>query len=153
MGFWSRMADFAKRRSGDGDDRLWGDWAGGGVSAAGVPVTSATAMRHVAVMACVSILAGDVAKIPLGVYRRLPNGGKEIAKGHTLNRLLRDPNDWQTGIEFKEMLQASLVLRGNGYAAVVRNGRGDPLYMVPIHPDRVGRFALNSALVTLDIFT
>ena len=140
MGFWSRMADFAKRRSGDGDDRLWGDWAGGGVSAAGVPVTSATAMRHVAVMACVSILAGDVAKIPLGVYRRLPNGSKEIAKGHYLNRLLRDPNDWQTGFEFKEMLQASLVLRGNGYAAVVRNGRGDPLYMVPIHPDRVGLF-------------
>ena len=38
------------------------------------------------------------------------------------------------------MLQASLVLRGNGYAVAVRNGRGIPLYMVPISPDRVGLF-------------
>jgi HK97 family phage portal protein len=141
MGFWSRIADFAQRRSGDaGADPIWGEWGGGGLSASGVPVNSATAMRHVAVMACVSILAGDVAKIPLGVFRRLPNGGKEVAKDHFLHRLLRDPNDWQTGFEFKEMLQASLVLRGNGYAVTVRNGRGEPLHMVPIHPDRVGLF-------------
>jgi len=66
MGFWSRVADFARRRSGESDDRLWGEWAGGGQSNAGVPVNSITAMRHVACMACVSILACDVAKIPFG---------------------------------------------------------------------------------------
>ena len=141
MGFWSRVADFARRRSGETDDgRLWGEWGDTGQSASGMPVSTTTAMRHVAVMACVSILAGDVAKIPLGVFRRLPNGGKEVLKEHFLNRLLRDPNNWQDGFEFKEMLQASLVLRGNGYAVAVRNQRGVPLYMVPIHPDRVGLF-------------
>ena len=140
MGFWSRVADFARRRSGDSDDRLWGEWAGGGQSNAGVPVNSITAMRHVACMACVSILACDVAKIPFDIYRRLPDGGKEVFKDHPLHRLMRHPNNWQTAFEFKEMLQASLVLRGNGYAPVVRNGRGDPLYLVPVHPDRVGLF-------------
>jgi HK97 family phage portal protein len=110
------------------------------MSNSGVSVNTETAMRHVAVMACVSILAEDVAKIPLGVFRRLGNGGKEPAKEHFLHRLLREPNDWQTGFEFKEMLQASLVLRGNGYAVAVRDGRGIPLYLVPIHPDRVGLF-------------
>ena len=78
MGFWSRVADFARRRSGESDDRLWGEWAGGGQSNAGVPVNSITAMRHVACMACVSILACDVAKIPFDIYRRLPDGGKEV---------------------------------------------------------------------------
>jgi HK97 family phage portal protein len=140
MGFWSRVADFARRRSGESDDRLWGEWAGGGQSNAGVPVNSITAMRHVACMACVSILACDVAKIPFDIYRRLPDGGKEVFKDHPLHRLMRHPNNWQTAFEFKEMLQASLVLRGNGYAPVVRNGRGDPLYLVPVHPDRVGLF-------------
>ncbi len=91
-------------------------------------------------MACVSILACDVAKIPFDIYRRLPDGGKEVFKDHPLHRLMRHPNNWQTAFEFKEMLQASLVLRGNGYAPVVRNGRGDPLYLVPVHPDRVGLF-------------
>ena len=142
MGFWSRVAGFAQRRSGEAaaDERLWGEWGDTGQSASGMPVSTTTAMRHVAVMACVSILSGDVAKIPLGVYRRLPNGGKEFLKDHYLNRLLRSPNGWQDGFEFKEMLQASLVLRGNGYAVAVRNQRGDPLYLVPIHPDRVGLF-------------
>jgi HK97 family phage portal protein len=144
MGFWSRIADFARQRAGEpggvGNETLWGEWGEGGGTASGVPVTTSSAMRHVAVMACVSILAGDVAKIPLDVFKRLSNGGKEVLKDHYLHRLLRAPNDWQDGFEFKEMLQASLVLRGNGYAVAVRNGRGVPLYMVPIHPDRVGLF-------------
>jgi HK97 family phage portal protein len=141
MGFWSRVANFAIRRSGDDEvDRLFREWGEGGISNSGVSVNTETAMRHVAVMACVSILAEDVAKIPLGVFRRLSDGGKEAARDHFLHRLLREPNDWQTGFEFKEMLQASLVLRGNGYAVAVRDGRGIPLYLVPIHPDRVGLF-------------
>ena len=89
-------------------------------------------------MACVSILASDVAKIPLDVYRRLPNGGKEVFADHYLHRLLREPNNWQDGFEFKEMLQASLVLRGNGYAVAVRNGRGDAA-LPGADPPRPGR--------------
>ena len=138
MGFWSRVADFAQRRAADpANDRMFGDWDGWGASRSGIDVNSVTAMRHVVVMACVAILAEDVAKIPLGVFRRLPNGGKEPAKEHYLYRLLRQPNEWQTGFEFKEMMQASLVLRGNGYAVAIRDGRGKPLRLVPIHPDRV----------------
>jgi HK97 family phage portal protein len=140
MGLWSRIADFARRRSGEdfADDRLFGDWGGGGPSNSGVPVNTNTAMRHATVVACVSGLAEDLAKIPLDIYRPTTNGGREVATDHWLHRLLRYPNDWQTGFEFRELLQASLVLRGNAYAVTIRNGRGIPLYMVPIHPDRVG---------------
>jgi HK97 family phage portal protein len=141
MSFWSRIGSALAVLKGDvNDDRLFGEWGDHGGSSAGMAVNSQTAMRHVAVMACVSILAEDVAKIPLGVFRHKGDGGKEAAKDHWLHRLLRDPNEWQTALEFKEMLTASLVLRGNGYAVTVRDGRGVPLYMVPIHPDRVGLF-------------
>ena len=116
MGFWSRVAQFASKQAGDvNDDRAFGFWDGSR-SNAGVDVNSITAMRHVACMACVSILAATCAKIPFDIYRRLPDGGKEVFKDHPLHRLMRNPNNWQTGFEFKEMLQASLVLRGNGYA-------------------------------------
>ena len=142
MGFWQRVADFANRRAADGDgkdvDRLFGEWDGYGASSSGIDVNGISAMRHVVVMACVAILAEDVAKIPLGVFRRLPNGGKEPATDHYLHRLLRAPNEWQSAFEFKEMLQASLVLRGNAYAVAVRNGRGVPIRLVPLYPDRVG---------------
>lgn len=50
-------------------------------------------MRHVAVMVCVSILAGDVVKIPLDVFKRLSNGGREVLVDHYPRRLLREPND------------------------------------------------------------
>jgi HK97 family phage portal protein len=139
MGFWSRVAQFASKQAGDvNDDRAFGMWDGR--SNAGVDVNSSTAMRHVAVMACVSILSEDFAKIPFGIFRPLPKGGKEPMTDHPLHRLFRTPNAWQTGFEFREMMQASLVLRGNGFAVTVRDGRGNPTVMVPIHPDRVGLF-------------
>lgn len=142
MGLWSRITGATRRKS-EGtfdDDRMFGDWFAGGQSNSGVHVNSATAMRHVACMACVSILSQDVAKIPWGVFRRLPNGGKEPNTANPLHRLLRNPNDWQTAFELKEMMMASLVLRGNAYAVAVRNGRGDVKYLVPVNPDRVGIF-------------
>ena len=142
MGLLSTVAGWFRGKSGEDvgnvlDDRNFnamGDW---GPSNSGVNVNSATAMRHVAVMACVSLLSEDLAKIPVGVYRRMPDGGKERVRDHELNRLLRKPNNWQTGFEWKEMMQASLVLRGNAFSVAIRNGRGAVLYLVPIHPDRV----------------
>ena len=48
------------------------------------------------------------------------------------HRLMRHPNDWRSVFEFNEMPQASLVLRGHGYAPALRNGLGDPRYLVPV---------------------
>jgi hypothetical protein len=75
---------------------LFDAWGGWGASAAGVPVNSLTALQHTAVMTGVSILAEDVAKLPINLQRRLPNGGKARvpAKQHYIARLLRKPNAW-----------------------------------------------------------
>jgi HK97 family phage portal protein len=144
MGVWSRVAGWLRKSGPDDDqswdDRLFGDWGGGGPTNSGIEVNSLSALQHVACMACVSILAGDLAKIPLRLCRPGPNGGKQVVTDHWVADLLRHPNDWQTAFEFKELLQASLVLRGNAYAVAVRDYRGRPKYLVPIHPDRVGVF-------------
>jgi HK97 family phage portal protein len=137
-GYWSRIADAILGKdaddNGSGLPDGFGEW---GMSEAGAPVNSWSAMHHGPVMAAVSILAEDLAKIPVGVYRRRDDGGKEPATDHVLHKLLKKPNDYQTGFEWKEMMQAALVLRGNAYSVIVRNGRGEPLSLVPIHPDRV----------------
>lgn len=139
MGLWSRIADFARAKAGNdpvGSELVDAiqEW---GMTGAGMPVNSFTAMQHVAVMACVTILSEDVAKLPIRVYRRLENGGKKVATGHFLHKLLRHPNAWQNRFEFVEMMQAALVLRGNAYAVILRNERGQPTSLVPVHPDRV----------------
>ncbi len=138
MGILSRVAGFFRGKSDNAvGSELWGAWSEYGESDAGIPVNAFTAMQHGAVMACVAILSEDLAKIPLGLYRPTATGGKAPARDHYLHGLLRNPNDWQTGFEFKEMMQSALVLRGNAYAVAVRDGRGQPQYLVPVHPDRV----------------
>lgn len=139
MSMWSRIrAALGLGKSADavGSELrdAWGEW---GITDAGVAVNTWTAMHHGPVMAAVSILAEDVAKIPWNVFRRQADGGKLPARDHRLYRLLRQPNDWQTALEFKEMMQASLVLRGNAYAVAVRDWRGEVQSLVPVHPDRV----------------
>jgi len=66
------------------------DWFSGGYeSTSGVSVTSATAMTFVAVYSCIDILSRTVGSLPLYLYRRLPEGGKELARKHPLFRLMR----------------------------------------------------------------
>jgi HK97 family phage portal protein len=50
---------------------------------------------------------------------------------------LQEPNDWQNGLEFREMLQVGIILKGNGYAIIKRDGRGKPVALYPWNPDRV----------------
>lgn len=113
-----------------------------GVSAAGVPVNSVTALQYVAVMTCVSVLAEDVAKLPIRMMRRLANGGSArlLPKDHYLAALLHRPNAWQTRFEFMEMMMGALALRSDAYAVILRDGRSIPRQLVPIHPDRVALY-------------
>ncbi len=104
------------------------------------PVTQSSSMRSTTVMGCVAILSEDVAKLPVHVYKRRPDGGKVIQTGHPVERLLQRPNDYQTRFEFIEFMMAALLLRGNAYAPIVRDGRGRPTALIPLNPDRVAVF-------------
>jgi HK97 family phage portal protein len=107
-------------------------------SAAGVRVTPDSAMRSEAVFSCVRVRSETLAALPLIVYRRLPDGGKERAPEHPLYRVLHDqPNNWQTSLEFREMMNSHLDLRGNAYAEIKSGPNGPVDQLVPIHPDRV----------------
>lgn len=105
---------------------------------AGVRVSSETAMQLSSVFLCVKILAETLGHLPLHLHRRLPNGGAEKATKHPLYRLLyRRPNRWQTSMEWREMVQGHLAIRGNAYNRIIyqRNGQIDQL--IPLHPDRM----------------
>ena len=116
--------------------------ANGSVSFTGITVTPDVAMMVAAVGAAVSLLSETVAQIPLPLYRRRADGGKEKATDNPLWMLLHDkPNSWQNSFEFREMLTLHLLLWGNCYAFMSRqrSGRANGLVieLVPIHPDRV----------------
>lgn len=99
-------------------------------------VTPDSAMRVTAVLACVRVLAETIASLPLHIYRRLPNGGKEKVPDHPLYNLLHlRPNDLQTSFEWREMLQGHLALRGNGYCEKIPGSGGTISDLIPLHPD------------------
>ena len=113
-----------------------------GGTSSGRPVTERSAMQMTAVYSCVRILAEAVAGLPLHVYRQRPDGGKEKALDHPLYRLLHDePNPEMTSFVFRETLMTHLLLWGNAFAQIVRNGLGEVIGLYPLQPNRmsVGR--------------
>jgi len=112
-------------------------WLGGG-TASGKAVNERTAMQTSAVYACVRVLSESLAGLPLHVYERTEDGGKTLKINHPLYTLLHDePNSEMTSFVFRETLMSHLLLFGNAYAQVVRNGRGYPIALYPLLPDRV----------------
>ena len=113
-----------------------------GPTSAGRTVTERSAMQMTAVYSCVRILAEAIAGLPLHVYRSGPDGSKVKATDHGLYRLLHDePNPEMTSFVFRETLMTHLLLWGNAFAQVVRNGLGEVIGLYPLQPNRmsVGR--------------
>ena len=109
-----------------------------GGTTSGKAVNERSAMQMTAVYACVRILSEAVASLPLHVYRYSDTGGKEKALAHPLYGLLHDePNPEMSAFSFRETLMTHLLLWGNGYAQVIRNGRGEVLALYPLMPDRM----------------
>lgn len=108
-----------------------------GSTTAGKAVNERTAMQTTAVYACVRILAETIASLPLHTYQYSPNG-KEKAMDHPLYHLLHDaPNPEMTSFVFREPLMSHLLLWGNAYAQIIRDGKGSVVALYPLIPDKM----------------
>ena len=109
-----------------------------GGTASGKYVTERSAMQMTAVYCCVRILSEAVASLPLQFYRYTDDGGKEKAVEHPLYFLLHDePNPEMTSFIFRETLMTHLLLWGNAYSQIIRNGKGEVVALYPLMPDRM----------------
>ena len=109
-----------------------------GGSTAGKTVSEKSAMQMTAVYACVRILAESIAGLPLHLFRYDGNGGKARAVDHPLYFLLHDePNPEMTSFAFRETLMTHLLLWGNAFAQVIRNGKGEMVALYPLMPNRM----------------
>ena len=109
-----------------------------GSSAAGKNVNERSAMQMTAVYACVRILSESIASLPVHLYRYNKEGGKEKALDHPLYYLLHDePNPEMTSFVFRETLMTHLLLWGNAYAQIIRNGKGEIVSLYPLMPNKM----------------
>nr|DAL73508.1 MAG TPA: Portal [Caudoviricetes sp.] len=109
-----------------------------GGSTSGKPVNERSAMQMTAVYSCVRILAEAVAGLPLHLYKYTDTGGKEKAVDHPLYLLLHDePNPEMSSFVFRETLMTHLLLWGNAYAQIIRNGKGEVVALYPLMPNKM----------------
>ena len=108
-----------------------------GRTTSGKNVSEMTALQTTAVYACVRILAEAIASLPIHVYK-YTDEGKEQDVNHQLYYLLHDePNPDMTSFVFRETLMSHLLIWGNAYAQIIRDGRGQVLALYPLLPDRM----------------
>lgn len=113
-------------------------WLMGDMTPSGEPVSPETAMQLTAVYACVKILSEAIAELPLHLYRYTVNGGKERAISHPLYFIMHDePNPEETSFTFREVMMAHLLLWGNSYSQIIRNGRGEVVALYPLMPSQM----------------
>ncbi len=108
------------------------------VALSATSVTPTTAQSVSAVFACVQSISETVASLPLILFRRGEDGDRERAADHPLYRVLHDmANPEQTALEFREYMQAVVLLRGNAYARIERGNDGQVRALWPLNPDNV----------------
>jgi len=125
----------------EGDSRHFdyesGSWGGSNRNPSGVKVDAETALRSTTVLACMRVLSTSVAGLPLHIYRRLRDGGKEIAREHPLYRILHtSPNGWQTSVEWREQLMLHMLSYGQAFNEKVY-ASGAISEIIPLHPSRM----------------
>jgi HK97 family phage portal protein len=91
----------------------------------GVHVDEHTAISSSAIWAGVRLISESLSTVPLHVYRMRPDGQREVVRDHPVDRVLySNPNPEQTAQEWRSQMLASLILAGNSYNEVVRDGAG-----------------------------
>lgn len=117
-------------------------------------MTPDSALKISVVYRCVRVLSETISTLPLILYRRLENGGKERAIDHPAYRILHDaPNSYQTSVIFRDLLQTQVTLRGNGYAQIVRNQGQKLVELIPLPSEKISpKMVYNDRLGRVEIF-
>jgi len=128
MGFWRRLiaGDSApqNRYSDISVDDLVGAF-GGMISGTGLHVSTADALTVPGVAACIQVLAEDLSKVPLELFRKTTSGRREKATDHAAYALLKGhPAPWLSSFAWRRALLHNALAHGNGYSRVWRSERG-----------------------------
>lgn len=134
---WDRFRSYTLGPLTSNDPALRKYFSSGEGTATGVQVSEYTALNYSAVWSAVNLIAGDVASLPLELYKR-EGKNKERYSAHPLYRLLHDsPNPEMSSLTFRQVLQAHVLTWGNGYAEIERDTVGRPKHLWPLTPERV----------------
>lgn len=109
----------------------------GSSSTAGEMVNSVTAKTLAPYLDAIRIISEDVGVLPFVTYERVEGGRREAIDHHAYDMLRYEPNPDMDAMSFWSAIMANALQFGNGYAEIVRNGKGEAVRMFPIHTSNV----------------
>lgn len=108
----------------------------GATTKSGAVVNANTSLDNGAVYACVRLLSGPPATLPLHIKRRVDEFTRNDASDTDIWQVLnRRPNRFQKPHQFKRQAMAHVLLRGNSVSLKVKS-RGVLNELLPLDPDR-----------------
>ncbi len=131
MGLFSRKKPKAQNSLSTSRSVFWG------TSTAGTFVNEQTALQTAAVYACVRVISEALAGLPLHVYRYEDEGSHIVPEHHLYTLLHDEPNPEMTSFIFRETLQSHILLYGNAYAQIIRDGGGKVTALYPLLPHKM----------------
>jgi HK97 family phage portal protein len=129
------MASAGGTFTGLDDPSLLDFMRGGAETGSGTYVTALSALHNSTVFRCVDLISSAIGMLPL--HLRHDDDTNAKAEAHPLFDILHsEPNNWQTAMEFRSLMQMRALIHGNAYALIVRSG-GRIIRLVPMDPARV----------------
>tara|TARA_R110002167_G_scaffold167906_2_gene365512 strand:+ start:1621 stop:2811 length:1191 start_codon:yes stop_codon:yes gene_type:complete len=99
-----------------------------------------TALTFTAVWAAIRLLSESVSSLPIGVYKSEKNGDTTELNDDLSYIIKYQPNTFQNKITFLERIMQDLLLDGNSYVRIIRNGSGRPVELIPLQYEGVEVF-------------
>lgn len=90
-------------------------------SSSGVRVSERAGSRVSTAYACIQILSGDKAALPLKLYEKMANGGRAEVNEHPVSHWAKQPNPAMTAMQFHFGAWAAVHSTGNDYSHITRN--------------------------------
>jgi len=123
-----------------GSPEVFNEIFNGNVSGGGISVSPERALAIAPVFQAINLISGDVAKLPLNIYKRTPeqgDKGRVIDENHPGQRLLKyRPNSEMSAFKFWRRMMTHALLWSNAYALIERDETGKPISLLPLLPDR-----------------
>jgi HK97 family phage portal protein len=129
---------YEKRTSAESDTSNPAPWLyealGGLMSSTGITITPENSLQFSAVYACVNVIADQLASFPKGIYKKMERG--RIPYDHPSQYLLDvEPTTLYSAFDFWHAISASILLWGNGFALLLRDGDYQIRGIQFVHPN------------------
>ncbi|AKX43983.1 portal protein [Thiopseudomonas alkaliphila] len=101
--------------------KRWVSGSGWWPGSSSKPVSVDSALQVSTVWACVRLISETIATLPLGIYKRKSDGGRQIDPSFRVHDLISNsPNQRMTAVNFWEAVVASMLFKGNAYIEIKR---------------------------------